>query len=125
MKPEEHPWLAELFRAIDRKDIDAYLAFMTPDAVFRFGSAPGIKGHDAIRAAVADFYDSFDTLSHELDRAWAEGDTLVVEGRTTYTRHDGAQVTVPFADVFDLQGDRISHYAVYADIAPLYAPADS
>lgn len=124
MKPEEHPWLAELFRAIGRKDIDAYLAFMTPDAVFRFGSAPGIKGHDAIRAAVADFYDTFDSLSHELDRAWSGPDTLVVEGRTTYRRHDGSRVTVPFADVFELEGDRIALYAIYADIAPLYDTGD-
>ncbi len=123
MNPQDHPWLTDLFRAIDRKDINAYLAFMTPDAVFRFGSSPGIRGHDAIRAAVADFYDTFHALSHELDRAWAGADTLVVEGRTTYTRHDGSTVTVPFADVFELEGDRIAHYAIYADIAPLYETA--
>ncbi len=124
MKPEDHPWLADLFRAIDRKDVDAYLDFMTPDAVFRFGSSPGIQGHEAIRTAVAAFYDTFDALHHDLDRAWSEGDSLVVEGRTTYTRHDGSEVTVPFTDVFDLDGDRIAHYAIYADIAPLYATDD-
>jgi ketosteroid isomerase-like protein len=124
VNPQDHPWLPDLFRAIDRKDIDVYLAFMTPDAVFRFGSSEGIRGHDAIRAAVADFYATFDTLSHELDRAWSGADTLVVEGRTTYTRHDGSRVTVPFADVFELEGDRIAHYAIYADMTPLYGTAD-
>ena len=58
MNPQDHPWLPDLFRAIDRKDIDAYLAFMTPDAVFRFGSSPGIRGHDAIYADVAPLYET-------------------------------------------------------------------
>lgn len=124
MKPEDHPWLLDLFRAIDRKDVDAILEFMTPGGVFRFGNAPGIQGHEAIRAAVSAFYDSFSAIRHELDRVWADGNTLVCEGRTTYTRHDGIEVKVPFADVFDLEGDRIAKYVIYADIAPLYAPAD-
>lgn len=124
MKPEDHPWLPDLFRAIDDQDIDAFLAFLTPDGEFRFGSAPAIHGHDAIRAAVTDFYATFAALSHRVLRLWSDDDTLVVEGLTTYTRHDGSRVTVPFADVFDLEGDQIRRYAIYADVAPLYASPD-
>ena len=49
------------------------------------------------------------------------GDLLFCEGETTYTRHDGKQVVVPFADVFEYVDNRISDYRIYADLGPLFA----
>ena len=45
---------------------------------------------------------------------------VICEGETTYTRHDGTQITLPFANVFELEGELISTYKIYADIGPLY-----
>jgi ketosteroid isomerase-like protein len=113
--------LQRLFRAIDAMDLDGFTDCLTADATFRFGSAPPVTGTSTIRDAVGGFFSSIAALRHVLDRTVTDGDTLICEGTVTYTRHDGSQVTLPFANVFELQGRRIHHYKIYADIAPLYA----
>ncbi len=113
--------LQSLFAAIDAKDIKGFLDHLTEDASFRFGSAPAAVGRDAVHAAVDGFFATIAGLSHELTLAMADGDRVMCEGTVTYTRHDGSAVALPFADVFDMAGDKIESYKIYMDIAPLYA----
>ncbi len=110
-----------LFAAIDAQDGAAFVGYLTDDAVFRFGSAPAVRGRAAVQAAVEGFFDSIAGLSHSIDRRFGEDGTLVVEGEVTYTRHDGRKVVVPFVDVFECEGDKIAEYKIYIDISPLYA----
>ena len=113
--------LENLFAAIDATDVDSFLGHLTPEARFRFGSAPSVEGHAAIREAVSQFFASIAGLSHAVQRTVRDRDTLFCEGTVTYTRHDGSSITLPFADVFELEGDLIADYKIYMDIAPLYA----
>jgi limonene-1,2-epoxide hydrolase len=112
--------LDSLFAAIDAKNTDAFLAFLTRDALFRFGSAPAMHGHDAIRAGVDQFFASIAGSSHAINNVLGKDATLVCEGEVTYRRHDGTQLTLPFTDVFELDGPLIAQYKIYLDIAPLY-----
>ena len=112
--------LRALFDRIDAQDTDGVLAFLAPDAKFRFASAPQVRGHAAIREAIDGFYATISAVRHELLGRWRGDGSLVVEGLTTYTRHDGSDVTVPFCDVFDLEGGLITDYRIYADLAPLF-----
>ena len=113
--------LKRLFSAIDARDTETFAGVLAEDAVFRFGSGPQVEGRDAIAAAVEGFFASIAALSHVLDKTLASGDTLVCEGEVTYTRHDGSDISLPFANVFELDGPLISHYKIYIDIAPLFA----
>ena len=113
--------LDSLFAAIDAKDTPGFLAYLTGDASFRFGSAPAVKGHDAIGAAVDGFFETIKASKHSLSHVLGDGSTLVCEGDVTYTRHDGSEVTVPFTDIFELDGDLIADYKIYMDISPLFA----
>lgn len=113
--------LEPLFAAIDSKDAEAFADFLTDDASFRFGSAPAATGRAAIVEGVAAFFESLAGVSHVLTAVATRGDTLFCEGETTYTRHDGKEVVVPFADVFKYEGEKITDYRIYADLAPLYA----
>lgn len=110
-----------LFAAIDAQDTEAFVAYLTDDAVFRFGSAPAVRGRDAIRAAVDGFFDTIAGSSHVLHNSLEDGTTRVCEGEVTYTRVDGKNLTLPFADVFEYRGNLIAHYKIYIDIAPLYS----
>jgi len=38
----------------------------------------------------------------------------------TYTRHDGSVLTVPFANVFEMRGDKIAAYRIYVDNSLLF-----
>ena len=117
----EQSTLRNLFAAIDEKDTTAFVAFLTEDARFRFGSAPAATGRDAISAAVDGFFQSIAGLRHRIDLTLREGDTLVCEGQVTYTRHDGSELALPFANVFAMDDGRIADYKIYMDIGPLYA----
>jgi limonene-1,2-epoxide hydrolase len=110
-----------LFSAIDAKDTDAFLAYLAEDGVFQYGAAPVARGREQVRAAVDGFFSSIDGLSHELTNVFPGDGAMACEGRVTYRRHDGSEITLPFCNVFILDEDRIAEYRVYIDIAPLYA----
>ena len=113
--------LESLFAAIDRQDTEGFLAFLSPDAVFRFGSASPLRGHDAIRDGVNGFFASIAESRHELKNVLGDGATVVCEGEVTYHRHDGSELTLPFTNIFELTDELVSHYKIYIDINPLYA----
>jgi len=110
-----------IFAAIDRQDSKAFAAYLTEDAVFRFGSAPAVQGRDDIRAAVDGFFGTIAACSHDVHKTLASGSTLVCEGEVTYRRQNDTEITLPFTDVFEYEGGLISQYKIYIDINPLYA----
>jgi ketosteroid isomerase-like protein len=65
-----------LFAAIDAQDGAAFVSFLTDDAVFRFGSAPPVRGRAAVKAAVEAFFSSIAGLSHSIDQTLGDGDTV-------------------------------------------------
>lgn len=111
----------KLFESIDAMDMRRFLGFLAADATFRFGSAPPVQGHAAIREAVEGFFASIAALKHNLKRRFGDGTAAVYEGEVAYTRHDGSAITLPFANVFEVDGGLISRYRIYIDIGPLYA----
>jgi len=63
----------------------------------------------------------FAALEHKLLRIVADGNAVVCEGEVTYTRHDGSNITLPFANVFEVGDGLISLYRIYIDMGPLFA----
>ena len=110
-----------MFAAIDSKDGSAFVAHLTEDAVFRFGSAPPVQGRESIQAAVEGFFATIAGSRHRIGNTLQQDDTLVCEGEVTYQRHDGSEITLPFTDVFEYDGNLIAQYKIYIDIGPLYA----
>lgn len=113
--------LDALTTAIDARDTPAFLNFIAADGVFRFGSAPPVRGHEAIGAAVDGFFASIAGSTHKWLNTLRDGCTLVCEGEVTYRRLDDSEITLPFTNIFELDGDLINQYKIYIDIAPLYA----
>ena len=116
-------WTASLLARVDAKDSAGFVSFLAPAANFRFANQPAARGHDAIAATVAGFFAAVKGLRHEILRTWSVPDHAICEGRVTYIRHDGSQVTLPFVNVLELRGDLIADYRVYIDATPLFAPA--
>jgi len=112
--------LDRLFSAIDTKDIETFLSFLTDDATFRFGSAPAVSGKKNIRGAVDSFFSSIASSHHDVANVLRDGAIQVCEGEVTYRRMDGSELSLPFTNVFELDGPLIHHYRIYIDIGPLY-----
>jgi ketosteroid isomerase-like protein len=115
-------WLHKLFAAIDGKDADAFVAFLTEDAVFAFGNLPPVSGKAAIRETLVGFFGSIRALRHEVTDTWTLPDVFVAIGQVTYTRHDGSALPVPFADVLRMKKGLAREYLIYVDASRLYAP---
>jgi hypothetical protein len=119
--PDMH-WWNGLFAAIDAKDTGAFLARLTTDASFRFGSAAPVQGAHAIAHAVDGFFASIAASEHKILRLWHDDDSAACQGEVTYTRHDGSVITLPFTNVFNFAHGKVREYLIYIDIAPLYQP---
>lgn len=113
-------WIEALFAAIDRRDAEAFAGFLADDARFVFGNLPAVEGRAAIRDFVAGFFSSIRAVSHAVPDAWQADGTVVCRGQVTYTRHDGSTLTVPFANVFRMAGDKVCDYRIYMDASALY-----
>jgi ketosteroid isomerase-like protein len=111
--------LTDLFKAIDRMDADAFVAYLSEDAVFRYGSQAAVRGKAAVRDYVAGFFATLKGLRHRVIATWEGKGSLVCQGEASYTRQDGKQVTVPFVNVLLLEGEKIHDYLVYVDPTPL------
>lgn len=118
---QQQSWLNELFRKIDAKDIAGFLSFLTSDARFRFGNAPLAQGRQAIGEAVDAFFASISTSQHRLLHTWSVGDAVICQGEVSYTRRDNSKLTLPFVNIFRMQGGQIDQYLIYVDITPLYS----
>ena len=112
--------IKELFRTIDDKDPVKLSSFLSPDCTFRFGNLPAVAGVEVIQDFVAGFFDSIESLSHEIEDSWNIPGGLVCHGHVSYTRKDGSVLTVPFANIPKLGDAGISEYQIFADTSQLY-----
>ncbi len=112
-------WVKQLFDSVDAMDTEGFLGYLEEDALFRFGSAPAATGKEAIRETLDGFFASIKGLRHEILETWFQGESVICHGKVTYTRTDGSDVTIPFANIWHMRGERIREYLIYIDIAPL------
>ena len=108
-----------LFKAIDAKDTDSFLTYLTEDAVFRFGSQEAVSGRAAIGDYVSGFFGTLKALQHRVTETWEGDNSLVCQGEVTYTKLDGTNVTLPFVNVFRFVEDRVHDYLIHIDPSPL------
>ncbi len=113
-------FMPDLIDAIDNSDTDKFMTFMTEDVTFRFGNGQPIEGWDNVKEVVGGFFASIKTLEHSVNDVWRADNAIVSHGIVTYTRHDNSTLTVPFANIFKMKGERIKDYLIFADISELY-----
>ncbi len=114
-------WLHRLFKAIDNMDADCFVAFLTPDASFRFSNADAVEGRETIRNTISGFFSSLKGLHHNVLGVWEDKEAVICEGEATYTTHDSRELTFPFVNVFRMKGELIADYRVFIDTSPLYS----
>ena len=112
---------ASLFEDIDSMEPDRFAAHLADDVSFRFGNADAVHGRDAVRDVWAGFCETVDGVRHEIVEQFESGDATIAESDVTYTKKDGAQVTVPVVTIYRSGGELIDDYRVFIDLAPLFA----
>ena len=121
MSTDNLEWFEGLFATVDNMDSGGFVSYLTEDASFVMGSQPAVKGREAIAASTSGFFGTLKGIGHNLIRTWVSGDTRICQGEVTYDLSDGRSVTMPFVNVFVMEGDLIQEYLVYVDPTPMMA----
>jgi ketosteroid isomerase-like protein len=117
-------WIDEMFAALDADGVPGLFPYLDENVSFRFGSFPPGRGRDAFDAAWRTISTDIDSLSHEILDVWDAGESAVCRGNVTYVLRDGRRITVPFANVFYLDGGKITKYLIHVDASAVFGPSD-
>jgi hypothetical protein len=117
-------WIENTFEALDSKNVDAFVANLTPGAEIRFGNGDPVVGRVAIRDAFREFLDAVASVSHAYTTQLRIDDTLFVETMVTVTRRDGSTVVLPSATVFELIEGKAERMQTYVDVSPVFAGSE-
>lgn len=120
MLSDEH-W-RRLFAAVDARQTEEFLTFLTPEAFFRYGSNAPAVGRRAIASVVEELFASIRCSEHRLLQTWSGAGSAVCQGEVGYVRLDGRSIVLPFCNIFGLRDGRIHRYEIYIDPTPLMAP---
>ena len=116
-------WVRQLFKSIDNQDTEAFLAFLSDNVFFQFGNIEPVNGKTAVGDVISGFFDSIKALHHDITDMWEQDGVVICHGVVTYTRHDSSTLSVPFSNIFKLDGDLVREYLIYVDVSSLYKTA--
>jgi ketosteroid isomerase-like protein len=111
----------DIWDTVDKNDPKGFASFLTDDAEFRFNNGPVSVGREDIASGVSDFLELLGGIRHDIRNVWRDGDHVIAQIVTDYTRKDGRVVSVPVIDVFRLRGELIESYPIYGDSSPVFA----
>ncbi|MCC5623608.1 nuclear transport factor 2 family protein [Nostoc sp. CHAB 5715] len=116
-------WVRSYFKTVDTLDAEAIATHFTDDGKFRFSNQPPAIGRQAVRNALAQFFETIEEMHHESTGLWFgdDGNSAVWEADVTYTRKNGIQVTLPCVSILRSHNDQIYDFRMNMDISPVYA----
>ncbi len=112
---EKYEYLKGLSPALDNKDTNKALSFLTEDCVFQAGNLEPVRGKEAIAKILNNFFPEVKGIRHEMNDVFETGNAVVHRGMVTYTRLDDTTLTVPVCDVFKVRDGKIAEYCIYID----------
>lgn len=116
---KQEEWMSELFAAIDQKNAQRFSDFFTNNGEFQFGRFPVVEGNKSISEFTASFFESIESISHQVEDYYHKDGKLICHGLVTYTRLNGTVLTVPFCNWLYLKDNLVHRYLVFADISQL------
>ena len=119
---EMQSWWRELFSIIDGRQTQAFISYLSEEAMFRYGSNPEVHGRAAIATVVDQVLGTFRASAHQLERCWEVGNCRIGQGIVTYTRLDQKKVTMPFCNVLTMRGDRVARYEIFRPLEGFFVP---
>ena len=122
------PFVTSFYAALAALDATALAKHFTEDVAFTFANMPTVSGRAAAEAFNAGFFSMIASMNHVVHDAWRVVDakgthTLIAEGTATATRKDGSSITVPFMDVFRMNGELACDVRAHSDTSALFPAA--
>jgi hypothetical protein len=111
--------VVRLFARGEAFDSEGFIGFFTETPVYQFGNGEPCLDRTAIKASVDQFFSGVEALYHNIKTLWEIGDTAFVEMDVIYWRKDGSSVTLPCADIFRFDGDKLQELRIFMDANPV------
>jgi limonene-1,2-epoxide hydrolase len=113
---ENEQIITEFIDAFCRFDADELIEYFTPDATYHNIPLPILRGRDEILASLKGLPTRFKELKVEMLHQIA-ADNIVMNERIDYfTFHDGRQVALPIAGIFEMEDGKIKNWREYFDL---------
>jgi len=65
------------------------------------------------------FFQSIDSMTHQIDDVWAYGEDIICKGSVDYIRLDGSGYSAYFSTFLKVINNKITEYFVYVDVSGL------
>ncbi len=107
--------------AMDNKDVDAYGQFLADDVEMFFNNKAFGQGKETILQGLGNYWQSFDTIEHDLINIYGSDDNYVLEALNHYKRHDGTVAMVKAVAFTDLDDKgKVKSVRLYMDTTPVF-----
>ena len=116
MASEAENIVNEFCKAISRKNLDELLTYFSDDAVFRPMMMEPAKGKAAIRAALAAFTDTAESVQFKVLASATVGNRVMNERADTLVTRAGKKAEVPAAGFFEIKEGKILAWRDYFDL---------
>lgn len=109
--------IVDFVAAWNRKDVDAVMSFFTDDCVYHNIPMAPVQGTDAIRGVIDGFSGMASEINWELHQVAENASGVVLTERTDKFLIGEKWIALPVMGSFDFQGDKISAWRDYFDMA--------
>lgn len=120
MNSNKYTQLDGLSEALDSKNADRVISYLSPDCLFQAGNNPPVRGQKNIRATLEAFFPAVKSIKHDLFDSFSSGNSVIYRGTVVYERLNGTILKVPVCDVFKMEGNKIKEYYIYIDWSALF-----
>ncbi len=114
--------VVRLFGRGEAFDSKGFAGFFTDNPVYHFGNYEPCFTKETIIASTDAFFGYVAALYHDIRNLWEVGDVVFVEMDVQYWRKDGTSITLPCADIFRFEGDKILELRIFMDSNPIGDP---
>ncbi len=123
LSPGAYRWYLDYLGAMDRKDLDAYGAFLAEGCALQMNNQPPAVGKEAALRGSAAHWQSFGAVEHDLDNIYGDDRRFALGALNRHRRLDGGAVTLR-AVAFTDRGETglVTSVHLYTDTGPLSAP---
>lgn len=111
--------VTSLFARGEAFDSEGFVEFFIDNPVYQFGNYPPCLNKGDIFNSVEAFFGNVSALYHDIKMMWETDNVVFVEMDVTYWRKDGTEITLPCADIFRFEGEKVAELRIFMDANPV------
>ncbi len=111
--------VTSLFARGEAFDSSGFTEFFIDNPVYQFGNYEPCLNKEAIYKSVEVFFSQVSALYHDIKMMWETDNVVFVEMDVTYWRLDGSEITLPCADIFRFEGEKVAELRIFMDANPV------